>query len=206
MNKSTNANSALVSYIDALLFEESAEVIIPDVGKVAPPVRPVEKIGNGEEIASVKEVDSDPKLIKLLLFRVAGIPLAISHDVVANIVEVARDSLDGVVAKDGYIAWEFMQDGIMVRVIDTRTVILPNGHPGRETNEAKGKAQIIVFNDFPYGLMCDEVAETVEVRHQDIDWRSQRSTRLWLAGMVKGHNHAMLDVAEIINIGNHIIS
>ena len=38
----------------------------------------------------------------------------------------------------------------------------------------------------------------VDVEPGGIEWRQRRSTRPWLAGMVKANNHALLDIGKLV--------
>ena len=89
--------------------------------------------------------------------------------------------------------------------MDMKDIILPNGHPARLRNDNEGNAHILVLKGVEYGLMCDQVGEYVDVERMNVEWRSQRSSRPWLAGMVKGYGHALLDEMEVMQLGERLL-
>jgi purine-binding chemotaxis protein CheW len=49
----------------------------------------------------------------------------------------------------------------------------------------------------PWGLAVDSVTQPISLLPEDVKWRSDRSKRPWLAGTVKEHMCALLDIPMI---------
>ncbi len=194
-----NASSALVQYLDSLLLDEGAQSTedLPAVDHV----QHTEE--NGKAVSGLA---ADANTLRLLLFKVGEIPLTISREVIAEVVEAERASLEPFTSKDGMLIRQFEYDGHDVAIFDARDIILPEGHPARRSQENDGNVYILMLKGTGCGLMCDYVGEVVDLGHQDVEWRLQRSSRLWLAGMVKANKHALLDEREIMRIVDRALS
>jgi len=202
MNNIPNASSALLNYIDALLMDgvplandsgaESATAILTknddSVKKDAP------------------ELTVNPQQLRLRLFKVADIPLAISNATIAEVLEVERPLLTRVMSKDGIVLWQLELRERNIHVLDAREIILPAGHPRRQADGEREKVHVLILKEGAYGLLCDDVGAGIDIDRQNVEWRQQRSTRQWLSGMVTGYNHALLDEKEIIHICDNIIN
>ena len=199
MNPIHNASSALVQYLDSLLLDEGA---LSNEGLL-----PVNREQYTEEAGkAVAKDDADANVLRLLLFKVGEIPLAITQESVDEVVEVSRSSLELVASNDGMLVRQFSYNGRVVGILDVRDIILPNGHPARQAMENVGNAYILMFKGAGCGLLCDHVGDAVELGRQEVEWRTQRSSRLWLAGMVKASKHALLDDKEILLIADSALN
>lgn len=196
MSTTNNASNALLQYLNSLLVEadtntngfhyESGEIRI---------------LTKGREIAEPTpepKVDSD--VLNLVPIKVANIPLALSSEFVAKIVNIRRADLCPVNSSDGVAIHKFKDNGRDVYVFDLRDIILPSGHTARQDVVKAGDAKLLLLKGTEYGLLCDSVGETEEMRREDVEWRSQRSSRRWLAGMVKQSSHALLDEVVVIQM------
>ena len=199
MNPIQDASSALVQYLDSLLLDE----VVPSNEGVLSVNR--EQYAEEAGIAVARD-DADTNVLRLLLFKAGEIPLAITQKSIDKVVEVSRSSLELVASNDGMLVRQFSYNGQVVGILDVRDIILPDGHPSREVMENDGNAYVLMFKGAGCGLLCDYVGDEVELGRQEVEWRSQRSSRLWLAGMVKASKHALLDDKEIFLIADRILN
>jgi len=202
MNNIPNANNALLNYIDALLLDGVVELS----GFTEEPVTPLCPESSTEVEKDIPENSLDARQLRLLLFKAANIPLAMSSATIEVVIEAERAILKRVMSKDGIVLWQLNHRGKNIHVLDAREIILPSGHPGRQVNGDRGKVHILILKGVAYGLLCDDVGESIEIDRQDVEWRQQRPSRLWLAGMVTGYNHALLDEKEIIHMCEKILN
>lgn len=202
MNDIHNANNALLLYIDSLLFDIDAPQNECNERSIVR-TRLESSTGNAEDVSGTA---SNSDFVRLMLFKVADIPLAISHASVDAVVDVGRTHLKRAMSKDGIVIRQWNYQGRDIHVIDTRDIVLPNGHPARHMNENEGNAHILILKGNAYGLLCDDVGASVDLEGRNVEWRLQRPTRRWLAGMVKGYNHALLDETEIIHFIEDLLS
>ena len=202
MNNIPNANNALLNYIDALLLgsvtEESDSSGGAETSLCLANSAGVEK--------DIPEDTLNSRQLQLLLFKSADIPLAMSSATIDAVIDVERAVLTRAMSKDGIVLWQLDHRGRNIYVVDAREIILPNGHPGRQVSGDRGKVHILMLKGLAYGLLCDDVGESIDIDRQDVEWRQQRPTRLWLAGMVTGYNHALLDEKEIIRFCEQMLT
>ena len=202
MNSNFNASDALLHYIDALLFdgvvdekECSEEDSVPQCTEKSAVVA-----------EDIHKADPNSDLLQLLLFKVADIPLAMLRTKIATVVKVGRENLKPVTTGNGEVIRQFSFQGQEFHALEARDVILPNGYAARHVGEGEGTAYILILKGVSFGIICDEVGDSVDLERTKVEWRSQRPTRRWLAGMVKEYNHALLDEMEIIHIIERLLN
>ncbi len=191
---------ALKVYLDSLLFEappvaESDDIAIP------PPQ--VVRVATGlvcDELPAVTLPEWSKGVFESLHFKVGGF-LMLS-------VPLAR--LGGIVpwpgkltAVPGYADW-FLgllpSRGRQVKVIDIAKFVIPENHKARNTL-ASGKRQfkyIILIDDGRLGLACDELNGILKLTQGQVRWRSDRTTRPWLAGTIIEQMCALLDIDNFV--------
>lgn len=188
MGDTAAANSVLINYIESLLWDD-------DQGATA---TPPELSGHRDEADEAVGKAADSNTMRIVFFKVAGIPLAISFQDVAEIIDIKRVSAAHRNFDAGITIAMFRNRDRDIYAIDTSEIIFPAGHPVRRDSQQRVCGHIVMLAGNGLGLMCDEVGAIVDLDRQEVEWRVQRQTRSWLAGMVKGYNHALLDIRELI--------
>lgn len=196
-----NSNDVLRHYIDTLLLEvpsaegEGNENLIDST-------RPIYNAWN-VKYGLDKAPNADA--IWILLFKVADIPVAIPCAAIAEVVDVEHSCINLTESKEGIVVRHFSYHGQEVCALDTREIILPSGESAHRVKDDEEIVHILIIKGVSYGLLCGGVCESVDIHPQEVEWRSRRTTRPWLAGMVKGYNHALLDTQEIIHAGERLL-
>ena len=188
MDKLSDANSALVHYIEALLSDDDSI----EVGKDS------DRCGPGESAAMNRVSEINKSALRALLFKVAGIPLAISVEDISGVLVGKETAFLHQGTEDNARMRTFRYRGRDIDLLDLRKLILPNGHPQRLEDGSRDGGHIIVLSGHDVGFICDQAGDVVDLEPQDLEWRTQRKSRAWLAGMVRGHEHALLDVKELM--------
>lgn len=80
-----------------------------------------------------------------------------------------------------------------VPIVDLRRVIFPDGHAARE--DRSPYRYLMVLQGPAIALACDDIGAVVKVSSGDIQWRETRTTRPWLAGMLREIKCAIIDVS-----------
>jgi chemotaxis signal transduction protein len=190
MDNLPDANSALISYIDSLLMDDSE--FVDDT----PPIRtdlPVSRTKNVVNATQSRE-------LRVLFLKVAGIPLAMSLEDISGVIDGKETALPQHGWGESGILGTFNYRNRNIETLDTRVLILPDGHPARSTPIAWANSHIIVLADYEVGLLCDHVGNIANLQHREVEWRTQRHSRTWLAGMVRGYEHALLDVQQLLRV------
>lgn len=136
------------------------------------------------------------------LFQVAGLTLALP---VAELVGVV-DSTD--IIKPGADAGPWLRGRLCYRdgeimVVDTARWVLPQ----RQDLPPQGaQYPVLVIANGRWGLACDALSETITVDPAEVRWRTARTQRRWLAGIVSQRGCALLDPAEFAALLNEALA
>lgn len=131
-----------------------------------------------------------------LLFEVGGLTLAVPLVALGSIVPIS----DELTPLFGQIEW-FM--GLLpgargnLRVVDTAQVVMPERY---HTEMQQQYQYVISIAGVDWGLAVDRVAEAITLPPEAVKWRSQRSTRPWLAGTVVEHMCALVDPGQLADM------
>jgi purine-binding chemotaxis protein CheW len=88
-----------------------------------------------------------------------------------------------------------------VQVMDTAHLVLPpHKLSALQAAEERNFHNIILIDEGRCGLACDEIGEVISLDADDVQWRSAQGKRPWLAGTVKQHMCALLEVDEFIRM------
>jgi purine-binding chemotaxis protein CheW len=177
---------ALSVYFEALLREAPPELDLealaaPQPVAVAAPVRSEGRPAWGDDT------------FQALLFKVGGLTLAVPLVELTGVQEW-RDGM--VTPLPGHVPWYL---GLMqyrdrsVPVVDTAQLVMPEDRQGTLLPWQERLRHVVLIGDGSWGLACDELAQVVTLRPDEVRWRTSRTRRRWLAGTVIEHMCALLD-------------
>ncbi len=139
---------------------------------------------------------------EVLLFEVAGLSLAVPLVALGQIVPLDKK----LTFLQGQSDW-FM--GLLpstigdIRTINTALFVMPERNNADFADNAK---YVVTIDGFSWGLAVDNVKQPISLAPDDVKWRSERSKRPWLAGTVKSHMCALIDIpqmAELLEGSDH---
>lgn len=169
MNKLAAQHEALAHYIDALF---DIEPVIPEVPPAVMAEHAADQLG-------------------FLLIRVKDIQLAIRA---AQVKSAMAFPVDGVEFRNGLpTAWAGDGDHGALPIVDLRRTVFPPGHAGHA--DASPYSHLLILRAPAVALACDEVGTTIQVADDAVQWRDARTTRPWLAGMLRANRCAVIDIA-----------
>ena len=204
---------ALPRYLDALLREtweapmEAFEPVdlTPSVELTAPTEEPLSPIPVVQAAAPTPtrtanvpppldaQVSSAAAPFEAQLFHLAGLTLALPVSALAGIV----DSADLVTPGEADAPWlrgRLCYRHGEIQVVDTAHWVLP---PGMSWSPASHRYPILIIADGRWGLACDGIGAVVTLDPAAVRWRSARTQRRWLAGMVGQPSCALLDPVQL---------
>lgn len=129
----------------------------------------------------------------VLLFKVSGLTLAVPLVALGQI----QPLTDELTPLFGQVDW-FM--GLLptpagkIRTVNTAKFVMPERYDERFVETAQ---YVISIDGVPWGLAVDSVNQPITLDPEDVKWRSERSRRPWLAGTVKEHMCALLDIPRV---------
>jgi len=207
----------VMEYLDALLSEVEVveEQVVPtlrmEVEQVEPAIETEVSLPQADivtEVAVEPEVSLEhavneafPALaeneFQVLLFDVAGVKLAVSLDKLNGILEWS-DAVTQMPNSSDWFLGVLDERETRIKVIDIATLVVPSKFRVNHNRDVLKK--IILIGDSHWGLACDAVSEVVTLQYDDVKWRGAGSKRPWLAGTVKEHMCALIDVDEFAEL------
>lgn len=219
---------ALSAYFRALLSEggveeqSQVEIIVakPETKVVAELVQEVSELTRVKEtIQPAVQNEVAPELppqkepvpewgqqkFQVMLFKVSGLSLAVPLTELNGVQEWHEEVITPM---PGHASWYL---GLVnyrdrqVPVIDTARFVMPQDRQDMVTDDVNERLHRIVYiGDESWGLACDEVAEVITIEPEQVRWRSNRTSRRWLAGTVIEQMCALIDppiFAEMLATG-----
>lgn len=218
---SSNSNSlvdeklAVSLFLDSLLrdtddFTESVEPEVKVVAEIATPIElevpqiapsPVEtKVEVKSEIqeesteskSSIPEWANEP--FQILLFEVAGLKLAVPLIELSGVIEW-KDSVTEMPGSADFYMGILQHLEYRIAVIDTAKMVLPVKKQAEliDDNPRDRVKHIVLIDDYRWGLACDKIGEVITLKPDEVRWRSDTTSRKWLAGTVIDHMCALLN-------------
>lgn len=130
---------------------------------------------------------------EVLLFSVAGLTLAVPLIALGQIQPLTEDLTPLFGQADWFMGLQPSPSG-EIRTVNTALFVMPERYdPAFE----KSAQYVVSLSGVPWGLAVDSVNQPIVLDADDVKWRSERTKRPWLAGTVKGHMCALLDIPQM---------
>jgi purine-binding chemotaxis protein CheW len=127
---------------------------------------------------------------EVLLFDVAGLTLAVPLIALGQI-QTLTDELTPLFGQaDWFMGLQPTPVG-KIRTVNTAKFVMPERYCESFLESAK---YVVSINGLPWGLAVDKVNQPITLDPEDVKWRGERSKRAWLAGTVKEHMCALIDI------------
>lgn len=129
----------------------------------------------------------------VLLFKVSGLTLAVPLISLGQIQPITDELAPLFGQADWFMGFQPTPQG-KIRTVNTAKFVMPERY---DENFVKNAKYVVSINGVPWGLAVDSVNQPISLMPDDVKWRSDRSKRPWLAGTVKEHMCALLDIPMI---------
>ncbi len=129
----------------------------------------------------------------VLLFKVSGLTLAVPLISLGQIQPITDELTPLFGQADWFMGIQPTPQG-KIRTVNTAKFVMPERYDESFVKNAK---YVVSINGVPWGLAVDSVNQPIRLQPGDVKWRSDRSKRPWLAGTVKEHMCALLDIPMI---------
>lgn len=129
----------------------------------------------------------------VLLFQVSGLTLAVPLICLGQI-QPLTDQLTPLFGQaDWFMGLQPTAVG-KINTINTAKFVMPERYDDSFLQTAK---YVISISGLSWGLAVCAVNQPISLDPEDVKWRSDRAKRPWLAGTVKEHRCALLDIATM---------
>jgi len=129
----------------------------------------------------------------VLLFKVSGLTLAVPLIALGQI-QPLTDELTPLFGQADWFMGLLPTPTGKIRTVNTARFVMPERYDERFVETAE---YVISIDGVPWGLAVDSVNQPISLDPEDVKWRTERSRRPWLAGTVKEHMCALLDIPRI---------
>lgn len=146
----------------------------------------VEWLENGRPVWAQSRFD-------VLLFSVSGLTLAVPLVALGQIQPLTDELTPLFGQADWFMGLQPTNAG-KIRTVNTAKFVMPERYDPHFLTTAK---YVVSINGVPWGLAVDSVNQPITLHPDDVKWRGDRSKRPWLAGTVKEHMCALLDIPRI---------
>lgn len=129
----------------------------------------------------------------VLLFKVSGLTLAVPLISLGQIQPITDELTPLFGQADWFMGYQPTPQG-KIRTVNTAKFVMPERY---DENFVKNAKYVVSINGVPWGLAVDSVNQPISLKPDEVKWRSDRSKRPWLAGTIKEHMCALLDIPMI---------
>lgn len=129
----------------------------------------------------------------VLLFKVAGLTLAVPLISLGQIQPLTDELTPLFGQADWFMGLQPTPAG-KIRTVNTAKFVMPERYDDVFLQTAR---YVMSINGVPWGLAVDSVNQPITLQPDDVKWRGDRGKRPWLAGTVKEHMCALLDIPRI---------
>lgn len=148
---------------------------------------------------STKKHRYQEESFQAMYFEIAGLIVAVPLIELGGI-----HNLDKVTPLLGKPEWF---EGVMVHrddkisVVDTARWVMPEKYD-QSLNDSLNYQYVIMLNNSNWGLMAEQLVDTVTLSPDEVKWLETSDKRPWLAGLVKNKMCALIDVEALIQLLN----
>jgi purine-binding chemotaxis protein CheW len=128
-----------------------------------------------------------------LLFSVKGLTLAVPLVSLGSIHKIEH-GFTPIVGRAPWFMGLYRVGERNLQVVDTSAWVMPNKHESLGQDDYQF---LIRLGDSNWTLACDKVLQSMKINQDEIKWRTKQGKRSWLAGTLKSHMCALLDVERM---------
>lgn len=134
-----------------------------------------------------------------MFFDVAGLTVAVPLIELGGIHNV--DNITSLVGKPAWFKGVMLHRDEKISIVDTAQWVMPE-KCNEELLSSLNYQFVIMLNNSNWGLLAENLIDTVTLQSEDVKWLEPTSTRPWLSGLVKDRKCALLEVDALINLLN----
>lgn len=178
----------------------------PPEKKVAVETQQVKQVS--EEISTAKSLHAAKakqtksyrdSSFQAMFFDVAGLQIAVPLVELGGIHNV--ETITPLMGKPPWFKGVMLHREEKINTVDTARWVMPEKCNEKLLSSLEYQ-YVIMLNNSSWGLMAENLIDTVTLSQDDVKWVSQSKSRPWLAGLVKDRMCALMDVDELIAMLN----
>jgi purine-binding chemotaxis protein CheW len=132
-----------------------------------------------------------------MFFDVAGLLIAVPLIELGGIHYI--DKINSLMGKPSWYKGVMLYRDEKINVVDTALWVMPEKCNETLLNSLNYQYTIMLGNT-SWGMMAENLIDTVTLQQDDVKWLNNNVRRPWLAGLVKDRMCALLDVDELVKM------
>lgn len=134
-----------------------------------------------------------------LFFNVAGLKLAVPLTELGGIHQLAE--INSLFGKPAWFKGVMLYRQQKISVVDSARWVMPEKYD-QQLQQKLNYQYVIMLGTSDWGLTCETLINTFSLEQDDVKWRETDGKRPWMAGLIKKHMCALVDVDAMINLLN----
>jgi len=132
-----------------------------------------------------------------MFFKVAGLTIAVPLIELGGIHNT--DKTTPLMGKPTWFKGVMVHRDEKINIVDTAQWVMPE-KCDKTLKDSLNYQYVIMLSDSAWGVLAEELVDTVTLQQDDVKWLDNPSKRPWLAGLVKERKCALLDVNSMIQL------
>lgn len=132
-----------------------------------------------------------------MFFDVAGLTIAVPLIELGGIYNVSKTN--SLVGKPEWFKGVMIHREDQINVVDTALWVMPEKCDDA-LRESLNYKYVIMLNQSKWGVLAENLVDTVTLQQEDVKWLDDSRKRPWLAGLVKDRMCALLEVDAFIQL------
>lgn len=134
-----------------------------------------------------------------MFFDVAGLTIAVPLIELGGIYNV--DKTSSLVGKPDWFKGVMLHRDDKINIVDTALWVMPE-KCDQALKDSLLYKYVIMLGDSHWGLLAENLVDTVTLEQEDVKWLDNTKKRPWLAGLVKDRMCALLEVDAFVRLLN----
>jgi purine-binding chemotaxis protein CheW len=134
-----------------------------------------------------------------LFFNVAGLKLAVPLTELGGIHQLGE--VNSLFGKPAWFKGVMLYRQQKISVVDSARWVMPEKYD-QVMQQKLNYQYVIMLGNSNWGLMCETLINTFSLEQDEVKWRETDGKRPWMAGLIKKHMCALVDVDAMINLLN----
>jgi len=162
--------------------------------EVVTEIETVTQVETAVEIVDSGIPDWAEERFQCLLFNVSGLSLAVPLVKLNSVISWNEDEITETPNQTTWYLGLIQHLEKQVKVIDTALLVMPENRRNTVGDPSLNRlGNILLVDDFKWGLACDSIGDVIWLSKEDVKWRKNKQTRAWLSGTSLEHLCAIMD-------------
>lgn len=129
-----------------------------------------------------------------LFFEVAGLTIAVPLKALGGIHQLGE--VNNLFGKPKWFKGVMVTRDAKLNVVDTARWVMPEKYDDK-LEASLNYQYLITLGDSQWGLLAEKLINNITLSKEDVKWRTDKSKRPWLAGVIKEKMCALIDVNNL---------